>query len=75
MKLKTENTMNQEMNSGRKEDHGLHGIHLPGIQVNFRKQPGGNPLQFKVQQTEQTTVSGYFRSPATGHDPARGEAG
>jgi len=63
------------MNSGRKEDHSLPGIHDPGIHEDCRKQSVGNKLQPQVQQTEQTALSGYFRSRIPAHDPAKGDAG
>jgi len=59
MRLKTENTMNREMNNGKTKNYRLPGIHCPGKNEDCREQSMGNPLHPKVQQTEQIARSGY----------------
>ena len=75
MRFNTENTMNREMNNGRIKNYYLPDIHSPGIDEDCRNQPMGHTLQPQVQQTEQTAVSGYFRSRIPGRDPIKGGAG
>jgi len=53
----------------------LSGIHGPGTHEDCKNQAMGQTIQPQVQQTEQTTVSGYFRSRIPAHDPIKGEAG
>ena len=56
MKITAENTMNQEINNGRKENHYLPGIQHPS--EDSKKQSMGNHLHPQVQHAEQTTISG-----------------
>ena len=67
--------MNREMNNSRKENHDLPVIHGPGTYEDCRKPITENHLQSQVQQTEQTALSGYFRSRIPEHDPSKGDAG
>ena len=72
MKLKVENTMDREMNNGRTENYGLHGIHSPGTNEDCRNRVTGNHLQSQAQQIEQT---GCIQSWIPAHEPIKGEAG
>ena len=67
--------MNREMNNGRTINYDMPDIHGPGTDEDCRKQVMGHTLQPQVQQTEQTAVSGYFRSRIPEHDPIKGGAG
>ena len=67
--------MNREMNNSRKEHNDLPVNHGPGIHDDCRVQTIGYHLQPLVQQTEQTALSGYFRSRIPEHDPVKGDAG
>jgi len=75
MRLNTENTMNREMSNSRIKNYYLPDIQHPGTDEDCRNQPMGHTMQTQVQQTEQTAVSGYFRSRIPGRDPIKGEAG
>jgi hypothetical protein len=72
MKLKVENTKYREMNNGRTENYGLHGIHSPGTNEDCRNLVTGNHLHSHAQQIEQT---GCLRSRIPVHEPIKGEAG
>ena len=75
MRHNAEDTTYREMNNGRIKNHHLPDIHRPGTQEDCRKPVMENHLQPQVQQTEQTAVSGYFRSRIPEHDPIKGDAG
>jgi len=75
MRFNTENMVNMVMNNGGIKNYYLPDIHSPGTDEDCRNQPMGHTLQPQVQQTEQTAVSGYFRSRIPGRDPIKGGAG
>jgi hypothetical protein len=75
MRFNKENTMNRVMNNGRIKNYYLPGIHSPGTDEDCRNQPMGHTMQTQVQLTEQTFVSGCFRSRIPEHDPIKGDAG
>jgi len=67
--------MNREMNNSRTKKYDLPGIYGPGTHEDCRKQALGHTMQSQVQQTEQTAITGYFRTRIPEHDPIKGDAG
>jgi len=75
MNVTTGNPKNREMNDDSIKNCDLFSVHGPGMHENWKDQSMGNPQQYQVQQSEQTVMSGYFRSRIPEQAPVKEEAG